>query len=349
MQQLIDANDHALWRETLNHFHQVDVCYLPEYHQAYASRFTNSQAKLWSYSKESKLFVYPFLMTPVIFSDAKASRLPYYDISSVYGYSGPLSNSNDPQFIAEAWQNFDLYAAEVGIIAEFIRFSAYAENHLLAHPNTDVQRNRKLAWSKLPDTVEQFMTMLHGKTRNMIRKADKSGLLAKEIAFNTGIDDFRTLYESTMQRNAATEFFYYDDYYYDKLKAMRDDERRLFAVYDQGKMVAAVIALVYQDFALYHLGAGLSDYAKLGASNAALYMMSCSLLESGIKTINVGGGRTVASSDPLYKFKRSNALSETDYFIGTRILDQVAYDAVSAEYTKAFGLQPASDKLIFYR
>lgn len=337
------SEDFEGWRKTLEMFPRVDVCQTPEYHAAYSTRTPGSTPVLWCHEQDHYSFCYPFLLTPV------GLGTDYKDISSIYGYSGPLCNTRDLDFLKAAWFAFDSWANEMKIIAEFTRFSLYADNRNFAHPNTAVELNRLSAVSHLPDTEEKLLDALGKKTRNMIRKAQNSGFEARDLDPAKGVPQFRKLYEETMSRNEAPEFFLYDDEYYNRLLSLPPGELRLFGVFHEGGMVAASMAIVYKESALYHLGASRSEFSAQGAGNLAMFAMSKGLMESGVKFLTVGGGRTTAEDDPLFRFKKSNATAVENYYIGKRITDLTRYEEVQKIWQKKNGTTTDASKLIFYR
>ncbi|MCB0321303.1 MAG: hypothetical protein KDD60_10280, partial [Bdellovibrionales bacterium] len=127
MDELIEASNVIKWRSLLACFSQIDASYLPEYHQAYSLRVKNSTALLWHYTDGPDHFIYPFLLTPISLSlnADRAQFSGYFDISSIYGYTGPLATNSSAEFLERAWRSFDEYAASQKIVAEFIRFSPF--------------------------------------------------------------------------------------------------------------------------------------------------------------------------------------------------------------------------------
>jgi len=351
MEQVLEASDHAGWRSALDRFERVDVCHMPEYHQAYSLRFEAARALMWCYDEGGEQLCYPFLLSPVILHGGgnQAEATGFYDISGIYGYSGPLATSADDDFLGEAWRRFDAWAAGQRAMCEFIRFSTYVGNHGWAHPQTRVEYNRPVSLSLLPDDAEVYLARLSGKTRNMIRKADKLGLAAREVGLSEGLAEFRTLYRLTMGRNQATEFFDYDDAYYDLLAQLPAGELLLFAVYQQQEMVAAAMCLVHGDMAFYHLGASTLEASRQGAGNLALFAMARGLIARGIGYFSVGGGRTTSMEDPLFKFKKSNGTSVGEFYIGKRVIDQAAYDAIVKRWETMNDTRLGSANLQFYR
>jgi lipid II:glycine glycyltransferase (peptidoglycan interpeptide bridge formation enzyme) len=345
MASLISASDIAKWRAALAVFGEMDASYLPEYHSAYAQRVDSAVPLLWQFSHDGANFVYPFLLTPVAIDGHATS---YFDITSVYGYTGPIASTQDPAFLASAWIAFDDYAAQQNVIAEFIRFSPYNETERFAHPQTQVSTNRSLAVSRLPDTHELLFQSLGAKTRNMLRKAERSGLQGRELKLPDHLPEFRRLYAQTMDRNGAHRFFWYDDAYWDRL-LMLGTRLKLYAAIADKQMVAASMAIAHGVCGMYHLGASLPDYARLGAGNLSLFTMSCGLLDSGVRFVNMTGGRTSANDDSLFLFKRSNATGTADFHIGKRVLNVDAYNSLVQEWQRRHGLPPDAQKVIFWR
>jgi hypothetical protein len=353
MQQgLIHATQTQSWRAILAQCNRVDPCHLPEYHLAYATRLQQAKPVLWWYESAGHYFAYPFMLAPVYITAPNGDEHPtsYYDISSVYGYCGALtSHGTEADFIQNAWQAFDLWAQQNHVICEFTRFSPFADNTAQAHPHCQISANRILAVSHLSDASKALMNLLPSKTRNMLRKAEKQGLTAREMNIKSELGAFRTLYESTMQRNQATDFFYYDDIYYQHLQMLPHGGLRLFGVFDKQKLVSAAMAITHGASALYHLGANLRDYMHLGAGNLALFAMQSACMQSDIHFVNLTGGRSTALDDPLLRFKKSNGTHTQPYYIGTRIINQRAYEAVAKQWQAVYNQPADTTKIQFYR
>ncbi|MGE0754111.1 MAG: GNAT family N-acetyltransferase [Alphaproteobacteria bacterium] len=342
---IIPATEGTRWHALLDHFDAVDCTFLPEYHLAYALRIKDSTPLLWYFEQGGQHLIYPFLLTPV---EVAGEHTGHHDISSIYGYTGPLATTQDAAFLTTAWQAFDAYTKSQCVIAEFIRFSPFNENHVMAHPACTVEENRQLAVSRLPDTEEELLQRLGSKTRNMLRKAEKSGLAARELPLPEKLSDFRLLYDETMGRNQAPDFFWYDDEYWNELLKL-EGGLRLFGTYKDDVLVAASMSVVHGRSALYHLGASLVEFARQGAGNLSMYEMSKALMQSGVTFINMTGGRTTALDDPLLLFKKSNATGLHPFYIGKRVMDNAAYREVAALWQQKTGTPPNANKIIFWR
>lgn len=348
--QIISINQAKKWHEALSLFNQCEPSFLPEYYKAYLSKSPQSKVLLWFMQEKDFAFCYPFILSPIAEnSDALLQKYhQYHDISSVYGYGGPLVNECNQDFVAKAWSCFDEWAQSEKVVAEFIRFSPYSQNHRFAHPQASIELNRQLAVSYLPNSQEKFWQLLDSKTRNMIRKAQKHGLRAEEMPLSS-INLFQDLYLATMNRNAAPDFFYYDSHYYQELMALGNNALKLFGIYHQTTLVSAAMILIHNNCALYHLSATDSKYSALGAGNIALWHISNFLIEQGISFFNLGGGRTTNPQDPLWKYKRSNSIGETTFYVGKRIINTSIYHEMLDVWNTAKGQAHPPTNLLFYR
>jgi hypothetical protein len=353
MIKTILASNIKEWKKSLEIFEKVDACQLPELHTTYSQLHcgSGSTPQMWVYADEKNQFNYPFIINPVSIKKPNGNSIEteYFDIESVYGYSGPLATTTDRSFLDTAWKEFDKWALNNKIICEFIRFSTFCENTIYAHNKIEVIPNRLCSIAKITSNEDEYLLSLKSKTRNMIRRARKEGLEAKEVPISQYISEFRDLYDETMKRNSASSFFDYDDSYYENLLKFPSDEICLHAVFKDKKMVSAAIGLINKNNAFYHLGASLADASKVGAGNLVLFDMAINLGKKGINFFNVGGGRTSAENDPLFKFKKSNGNDVTQYYIGKRVIDTHGYNYIASQWKIFYNSSICNERLQFYR
>ncbi len=90
-------------------------------------------------------------------------------------------------------------------------------------------------------------------------------------------------------------------------------------------------------------------YSALGAGNLALWHISNFLIEQGISFFNLGGGRTTNPQDSLWKYKRSNSIGETAFYIGKRIINAKVYHEVFDVWNTTKAQNYPTSNLLFYR
>ncbi len=350
MQEVVESNNTRKWRSILSQFDKKDVCHFPEYHSAYESRSEGARSFLWVYCDGNSTFAYPILKAPIILRfNEKKYKTEWFDISSVYGFSGPLCNSEDEEFLSKAWEQFDEWSVKNKIVNEFVRYSVYCQNHRFAHVKSKLEINRPISVSALPLHIDEYLPLLPSKTRNLIRKGFKDGLTYKHKNLRDGLELFIQMYNETMSKNNAPSFFNYDLSYYRYFLEMPENEVGLCFVYLKDQPIAASFGLIHGQYGFYHLGASLSQFGVPGTGNIALYGLADLFIQREVRYFNVGGGRTTDSSDPLFHFKRTNGTSESVFYISKRVINEKAYNELLEiwKYEKKLDSNPV--QLQFYR
>jgi hypothetical protein len=129
----------------------------------------------------------------------------YKDIVSPYGYSGPLvtENTSDadlrwPVFLGE----FHKWCLNNNIIAEFVRLHPFIGNHLPLMEFGGVQQDGEVVYIDLTHPFK-----FDKGCKSAIKKAERNGLT---LDGDWVMDNFEWLYHKTMERNNASEIYYFD-------------------------------------------------------------------------------------------------------------------------------------------
>src|SRR5690606_35890354 len=117
-------------------------------------------------------------------------------------------------------------------------------------------------------------------------------------------DKFRILYNQTMKKNEAEEYYYFgEDFYKSVLEDLPFNAQIFFAEKDS-EVIAAAIMLAANGRMNYHLSASLTEYSRLAPTNLLLCKAALWGCANGYKTLYLGGGVS-GKEDSLFKFKRS--------------------------------------------
>lgn len=347
--KVIGSNELSEWYAALEHLDKLEPCFLPEYHSAYTR--DSLQSSMMLHLNDGKHhFCYPFILTQIGDNRILGAQFSdYADVSSVYGYSGPYANTNDPDFINEAWILIDEWLTNRNVIAEFTRYSPFLKNTNFRAHGTKLEINRKLAFSMLTNKPDVF-SLLDSKTRNMIRKAEKNGLIFSELEERGSIKAFRELYNTTMERNKPEKFFMYDEAYFSKMsKLNQKGYLKIYGVRENNQIIAAAMVLTVRSAAIYHLGCSNEAGLKSGASNLLLFKIHQELIKNGVTSFNLGGGRAAVDEDPLLRFKCKNSIGTSDYFIGKRVINSRIYKQIKDIYLLYDPSIQSENRIIYYR
>lgn len=184
---------------------------LPYAHPGYGDLLRPSDGRLYAAVREDaeSTVLYPFVLRPI--GDG-----PRHDITSPYGYGGPLHwGSADAEDVAERfWAGFDQWARSNAVVAEFIRFSLFDD--VLPYPGMKRSRNLNFV-CELPGTEDELWASLHKKVRQGVRRAQRMGLDIVVDTTNTRIDDFIRIYSGTMARRDSDDWYRFSDKFFDGL------------------------------------------------------------------------------------------------------------------------------------
>ena len=165
----------------------------------------------------------------------------------------------------------------------------------------------------------------------MIRKAMKNDVKIYNGRFPEIYRQFRSIYNATMDKDNATDYYYFkDDFYKSIHQDLYDNYEMFYAVYE-GKIIAMSIMIFANKQMHYHLSGSLTEYRNLAPTNLLLYKAALWGHEQGFKTLHLGGG-VGSGDDSLYKFKAAfNRKSNYQFSIAKHIFNQEKYDMLVNE------------------
>lgn len=247
----------------------------------------------------------------------------YYDWETPYGYGGPLVDtplSEESQHIFET--ELIEYCTSNNIVTQFLRFHPLLKNYDIL-PN--LIETRYLRDTIFIDTSDENIIMpnMDTKSRNMVRKAQKNGvvIIKKDIE---NYNDFIPMYCETMKKNGADEYYSFKKDYYESLKRLKDNAFILYAMYED-KPISGSIIFYNKHFMHYHLSGSYNEYRKYSPNNLLLYEGACWAAKNKIKQFHLGGG--ISSDDSLFGFKKQfNKNGRAPFVVGRTIFDKNAYD-----------------------
>jgi len=268
----------------------------------------------------------------------------YYDFETAYGYGGPIANCYDSEWCQEAFLRIYDCLKENRYICGFSRLHPLIDNKKIVKNVSSVMgdaRSIQLLYDRQTiaiDTTQSpeeiWKNQITSKNRNMIRKAEKNGLVYKAEYDYASYDEFIELYRATMNRLSADSFYFFDDYYFETLREKLCDCSFLGTIRKDGKLICAAIFMYSEFWGHYHLEGSDRDYSSYGANNYLLWKVACEMHDLGIREFHLGGGTTSSLDDSLYKFKKSFGGNEKQFYICKEIFDKPLYNLICQDWEK---------------
>ena len=201
------------WVERAAH----DVYHRAAYHQ-HAEDAGEGRAFMVVHQKAGRFLAWPYLIRPAGESS--------HDAYSVYGYPGPLGQGlEDDAFVQRAWQAARSVWSEQGLVALFTRFHPLLKNDRICaelHGAAAVEGGEIIVLGRsvsmdLARGIEARRSGYRQALRQEIKRAERAGLIVEDDPAWRFLPEFGAFYRHTMERNGASETYFFSDRYLDEL------------------------------------------------------------------------------------------------------------------------------------
>ena len=317
------------WDSTVRSFRKYDVYWLSGYVKAFKLH-GDGEPLLFFYEDANVRGINVVMKRDIALDPHFAGKLEpstRFDLATPYGYGGWILEGEGTEALFRAYQS---WCVKNSIVCEFVRFHPMLENFsAVSDAYTVIPLGKTVAMDLTsPETI---WSNIISKNRNMIRKAQKNGIKIYSGRYPEIFEVFREIYNSTMDKDNATDYYYFSPEFYESICDDLAANAQVFYAVLEGKVIAASIMLAANGWMNYHLSGSLREYANLAPSNLLLYEAALWGSANGCRTLHMGGG-VGSREDSLFKFKKSfYRLDELPQFaIGKKILDQNAYDELVA-------------------
>lgn len=256
-----------------------------------------------------------------------ADKIPegvYFDFATPYGYGGWIIEGNNSE---ELFSEYTKWLTDNKIISEFVRFHPMLQNQVGCEDFYEVIQLGEVVHMDL-SSPELIWENIISKNRNVIRKAIKNDVKIYNGRFPEIFETFRTIYNGTMDKDNAEEYYYFGKKFYESVLEDLPENAQVFFAEKDGVVIAASIVLSANHKMNYHLSGGLREYSNLAPTNLLLYKAALWGHANGYRTLYLGGG-VGSGEDSLFKFKRAFYKGNLHhFFIGKKIIDERSYNSL---------------------
>ena len=293
------------------------------YQKEYISLYLKDEDEIFEfkYQEKDKIFYNIAIKKPIKKIGNIAVEDGYYDLETAYGYGGFYINNQDEKFIKKAIKYYEIKCKDENIIAEFATLHPFNKSYTFNKDYYNLYSlDRQTVYVDTSLTKNQRWETYNSKVRNILRKCDKN------LTFHqtNDIKNFKKLYNMTMTKNDAKQFYFFNDSYFDKLSKIYDI--KIYEVLYQDIVISSSFFILNQNFGHYHLSANHNKYQKLNGNYYLLDNIFDIAYEKNIPYFHLGGGRTNSIDDQLFKFKKKFSPLTKDFYIAGKIYNQDIYD-----------------------
>ena len=323
MIQIFNLNQAKDWDNLVQSFINYDVYYLSGYVKAFFIH-GDGDPHLFYYNENGLRGIY-------VYMKRKTAIEGVYDSITPYGYGGFLLEGDETEDnIKSLWKAYVEKMKSENIVDNFVRYHPVLANAIPMKVCSDVIDLGKTVSMDL-SSEDVIWKNIHSKNRNMIRKAEKNGIVIKHGQGLELFDDFIKIYNATMDKDNAEPYYYFKPEFYKSIHEDLKDNYEMFWAEYEGKIIAMSIMIFANGRLNYHLSGSDLQYRNLAPSNLLLYKAAMWGMEKGMKTFHLGGG-VGSGEDNLYKFKIAfNRFSDCQFSIAKHVFDNEKYDELVAE------------------
>jgi hypothetical protein len=305
----------------------------PEMVELDAKRDVLLQPVYWCFRADDQCLIHSFQL-------GDNPGLAIKDIQSAYGYGGPLSNTDNPQFLKIADGALSQWAQSNSVVAEFLRF-----HPLIPHGkwySGVIANNRETVYIDLAkDLFEQYQA----RRRTDVRRFLESGLRVERVPPQTMQRIFPELYSGNMDQVGAASDYYFPESYFDALFHFGGAENWL--VYSDNQVMAGAVILVSAQakVAEYYLGAKAQGSERHRATIGLLHVAANFYKSMCYRYFYLGGGRSVAANDSLLFFKKGFSSLTGYYQTGSKVYEPQHYTKLKSMFPN----KAATGRVLFYK
>jgi hypothetical protein len=282
--------------------------------------------------------LYPFLLrdlsTLATIGDA-ASGL--FDISTAYGYGGPLVDApaDERRCVARFRTDFDAWCRRSAVVSEFIRFHPLLETDRGLEALVEVVPLSETVWCRVDGSSDDLLSGMEAAHRRNLRKAQRAGLVVRVETETEALSRFQQLYTATMSRRRASDGYFFDDAYFLAFRELLGDRQALLGVRLGDEMVAGGLLMRMGRFAHYHLGGSSAAHLHLRPNNLFFFEAMLWAKRNGAEVLHLGGG--YRPDDELLRFKRGLGRGRAAFAIGRVTHLPREYERLSDLHRRAVG------------
>jgi len=292
MFDVITPENSAQWNEIVQSMNDFDFYHLAEYH-----RMDESGASLLlHYSDETSAFALPVILRPI-------EGTKYNDITSVYGYSGPLSNTGRPtqKAIDRFHENLLRFFDENSVVSVFSRLHPLfpVQEKILEGIGNTVDTGTTVAIDLHLPEQEQRRQYSHS-VKNTINRLKRKNLIVKKAETQAEIETFVEIYTENMNRVHASKIYFFDNAYF--CRFLETLPSILYLAHYEGKIISGSLFTDCNGIIQPHLSATSNDYLCLSPLKYVWNQIRLYGIEKNRNFMHLGGGFG-GSRDTLFEFK----------------------------------------------
>ena len=305
------------WNAILNQVDTFDFYHTYDYHKI-SSTPEVEKPILLVYENGKNLVAFPFLLRSI-------KNTNFYDLTSVYGYGGPISKLNGTFNAKEYAAALQAFFESKGIISVFSRFHPYICQEKIISNLGNIEPLGKVVNIDITLPLEESRRAYQKSLKNQINKLRRTCSI-RNAENKKDILEFVDIYYENMKRLNASEHYFFNLDYFMNFMNQTDFKTEILLVEDleSGKAIAGSMFVMTKGFVQFHLSGTRTDFLSLKPSKLFLDEMRIEATNRNFKYFNLGGGFG-SKEDSLFQFKSSFSKDFRTFKVWKHVVNQEVY------------------------
>lgn len=268
-----------------------------------------------------------FIAAPILIREIENTNL--LDCTSVYGYSGPISNIDFEKLPEELLTYFQVqllrYFKKSLFVSAFFRLNPIYSNGMVFKNFGDlINVNQTVVIDTL--VTEEYQKEGYRKSVVYdIKQLRKSNITIFEATKDSDIDTFKVIYKSTMKKVAASFEYYLSDSYFNDFLNAKDFEIIILLAKQNDVVTAGAVFTITNGVMQYHLSGTLEYEGKYSPMKLIIDEARIIATNRKCNYLHLGGGFGGSDVDSLFQFKSGFSNLRRNYQNWNLIINQKKY------------------------
>lgn len=248
----------------------------------------------------------------------------YFDLITPYGYGGVSFKKNtDIDFKEKVFEELNKHLSTTNCVSVFLRLHPLLNKVVVA--GGAVFENGTTLAIKLDNSYLDIYSKYSSGHKYDLKKSKKNEniCIVDDVDFSY-FNDFIAIYLETMRYLDASDFYFFDQEYFYKMKKLLAEKLKLIVVKLNEQIIGASLFMLENGIIQYHLSGTTIEGRKYQPSKLILDYIVHWGASQGYNFLHLGGG-VGGQQDALYKFKKGFSADEYAFYTVRLIINSTVY------------------------
>ncbi len=267
--------------------------------------------------------LFPLIVRPLCSEQWGQGEGETCDLVSPYGYGGPFGWGT--YNVEEYWTGFEQWAQTIRAVSLFARLSLFKDQLIPFLSDTLVKGPCVIVSLEKP--ADMLLQGYDKAARENVRQAERAGVTLEPDPECRRLDEFLTVYYSTMNRLEALPMYYFPKSFFERLIGQLPGRVALFHAIHNQRIISTELLLNSKDHIYSFLGGTLEEGLRLRANPLLRHGVNLWGKAQGKQQVVLGGG--YSGEDSLLRFKQRYAPNgSVSFTVGAKIFDSHSYQGL---------------------